>query len=212
MIWRYILDYDLGARTYGVSGHRCLAASTRSASETAIVTAEIAKPAEEPFKAPCWTTHDTLEFHASHANKQYLTTNLAPKKWGMFVVLSGSSLARARRRVQKTHLGIWGSAPAPRWEFRVFQQKFVSLSNISPVIRCNYITSTDTVWKYVFVKYVFENMYLKSMYTHTACSTFKANQVSIDIRPNGSFELGVWLEKNLYFWNLRETSFLVARV
>ena len=75
VVWRYLLDYDPGARTYCVPGYQFSAAGSRNTSETAIATAENAKPAEEPFKAPCCEQHSRFSCFAC----QYLTTNLVPK-------------------------------------------------------------------------------------------------------------------------------------
>ena len=57
VVWRYLLDYDHGAITYRVTGDQFSAIGNRNASETAIVTAENAEPAEDPFKAPCCGQH-----------------------------------------------------------------------------------------------------------------------------------------------------------
>ena len=66
VVWRYLLDYDPGARTHPIIGDQFSVAGTRNGSETAKVTAENAKLAKGPFKAPC--CGHTFDFHASHAN------------------------------------------------------------------------------------------------------------------------------------------------
>jgi hypothetical protein len=46
VVWRYLLDYDPGAKTYPHPGDRFSAAGSRNGLETARVTTENAKPAE----------------------------------------------------------------------------------------------------------------------------------------------------------------------
>ena len=53
VVWRYLLDYDPGAVTYVHDWAPISAVGSRNGSETVIVTAENAKRAKDPLKAPC---------------------------------------------------------------------------------------------------------------------------------------------------------------
>ena len=53
VVWRYILDYDLGAITYPPTAYQFSAIGRRNGSGTAIVTFGNAKPIENGVKASC---------------------------------------------------------------------------------------------------------------------------------------------------------------